>query len=517
MPSPHSHVLPPPDPGTLSARLRGLIPDPRSAAAQVLLGVVLAAVAVVAGRALLAKPLFAVGGIVVAALAVMVVRAPRAALFSVLAGFILMEEFDLSSTQAFFEGGVDATLLGLRILGVSVMDFLLLLFLVPVLLKEWYDRRHAGIHRHFAMDRHFIPILVVYAFGAVNGWFHKLGFSHFTWEARDIVYIIGWYIITSRLLTDRRDVQRMVGIVMVMLSLKSLLFIYRIATAQGLFYGYDFHRFALGSDIPLMAPPLVCSVAAYLLFRDARRWMRFAALASIAFWSVLLISALGRSTYILTAVALVVILVMLRRHVTTGMVLRAVGMGLAGGVVFYFAVLTETQRELISYALGSAFNWVGALTLSGDLSIGQRVLEIMNIGETLTRAGAWVWGLGWGAPWSEIVMHHPFDKGSFPIEEQLAGVHTTAHLDFVYFVLKVGVAGTIVIYWGLMRFVREAAHLVRTEQERMAKLALIGILVFLIVTVPNYIYFVKLKCLMGMAFGAIAHLTAHPRAEEAGT
>jgi hypothetical protein len=192
-------------------------------------------------------------------------------------------------------------------------------------------------------------------------------------------------------------------------------------------------------------------------------------------------------------------------------------MGLLGGVVFYLTVLTPVQRELVGYLLGSAFNWFGAVAVAGDMSIGQRVLEIINVGETLSRSGAWLWGLGWGAPWSEIAVHHPFDKGSFPIQEQLTGVHTTAHLDFVYFVLKVGIIGAALIYSGLLRFCLAAFRLAKAETGKLPKLALIGILVFLIVVIPNYVYFVKLKCLMGIAFGCIAWLMSAERTSDGET
>jgi hypothetical protein len=478
-----------------------------SALGQLTFGASFGIVLALCGNSLLDKPLYGIATVGLAVLVWMVLTHQKLALFIAVAGLVALEEFDLSSTEAFFAGGVETSLLGFRVLGISFMDLLLLLFLIPALLRTWLRWYETGRLPHFRTDIYFVPICAAFIMGALVGWFHKSSFSAFAWEAREIVYLVGWYFVVSRLLTRREDVGNIVLIMLGVFTVKSIVFLSRFGASQGLFYGYDFHRFALGSDIPMMALPMMMSIGALLMFKDAARHIRAGLAILVVYWSIMLAASLGRSTYVLSAAALVVVLMLLHRQMTWRSVLAGIGLVAVSGLGLFYLVLSPVQRELVGYLLGSAFDWVGAITISGDLSLGQRVMEIMNISETLTRAGGWIWGLGWGSVWTELVVIHPFDKGSFPIQEQMLGVHTSAHLDPVYYLLKVGILGTILIYFGHFRFVASAVKLFRREADRTRALCLLGIIALLIVTIPNYVYFVKIKCLMGIMYGCIGYQT----------
>lgn len=454
----------------------------------------------------LAHPLFAIGGLGLVVLVPTVLLRPRVAFFLAIAGLVLMEEFDLSSSEAFFEAGINNSLLALRVFGVSFMDILTLLFLLPVLVREWDQWYRTGRLRALPTDRFFLPMLLVYLMGAFQGWFTKLSFSHFTWEARDILYILAWYIVASRTLKGGKDVRTLILLVLSVFSVKSLLFVYRALMGQGLFYGYDYYRVALGSDVPMMALPFVASLVALVILR-ARPWWQRGLLALFAlWWTVLLLASLGRSAYLLTALSLVVTVVAFRRDIRPKHLALGAGGLLVGGSIFYWGILGPVHRELVSYVLGSAFNWVDALSVYGDLSIGQRVMEAINISETLNRAQAWILGMGWGSSWTELVIKHPIDKGSFPLEEQLSGIHTSAHIDALYFLMKVGVLGTLVLYGSYLRFFRRILRHLTRETDVAARLVSLVLLVFLVMVVPNYVYFVKLKCLLGVVLGCVGLL-----------
>jgi hypothetical protein len=464
----------------------------------------IAAALLLFGKDIMEAPLRAVFVAAVPVLLALAVLRPRMALFVGAAVVIAIEEFELTSTDAYFESGIAKSILATRIAGLSFMDAFTLILLLPVLLREWERWRQTGRWRTMPMDRYFLPVLAVYAFGATQGLFNALTFSHFTWEARDILTILAWYFIASRAMERPRDGVVLVAVLLGAFFLKSFLFLYRLVAGQGLFYGFDFYRPALGADVPFMAVPLITLLAASVLLRQVRaRWKLVIALLA-GYWSVWFVQSLGRASYITATAAMVVIAVVHRKQLRSAQVAVTAGAAALGGVVYYFIVLSAVNRELLGQVFQTTINWVDAVTLYQDLSIGQRLLEIMNISETLTRAGAWLWGLGWGAPWSEIAVKMPVDVAAFEYMESVRGVHTSAHLDALYFLLKVGILGTVVLYAGWLRFAAAGIRMLAREQDRWERLALTAVVAMLIIFIPNYVYFIKLKVLLGLAFAVLS-------------
>lgn len=179
-------------------------------------------------------------------------------------------------------------------------------------------------------------------------------------------------------------------------------------------------------------------------------------------------------------------------------------LGVLASLLVFLTVLPAEGRDAIMYALGSAFNWIDALKLYGDLSFGTRLLEIINVWAVLQRASAVFWGLGWGAAWSEIAMHMPFDGGAFAVEEQYLGVHVQTHIDAITFMLKVGILGTLVIYASMFRFFTAALRMYRRPLPPWARWTLMGLMLMLAIFIPNYLYFIRLKYLLGFALAGVA-------------
>jgi hypothetical protein len=466
------------------------------------------------GRQIAEQPITAVAVAGLGVLVYLLWRHPKYALAVAMAGLVLIEEFELSSTEAYYESGLSKSVLAIRFFGVSFMDALTLLVLLPVLIREWLRWREAGVWRRSPLDGFFVPLVVVYALGTVQGVFHALNFSYFSWEARDLLYIMAWFFIATRTLETKRDVVGLLLVIFGTFSAKSLLFIYRVVAGKGLFYGFDFYRPALGSDVPMMAVPLITLIALVVLAPEARRRVRVVALGLVAYWSVWFVGSLGRASYISATVALLVVFALLWKRMRWTQFLIPVAASLFGGLAYYFLILTEVNRELVGGMIGSSVNWVDAVTVYQDLSIGQRIMEIMNISETLTRAGAWLWGLGWGAPWAEIAVHHPIDVASFEYSEAVRGVHTSAHIDALYFLLKVGILGTLVIYLTYARLVWTAMRQFARERSIVIRIATVSLLVLILIIIPNYVYFIKLKVLLGVAVGCVSLLMARAQSDD---
>jgi len=460
-------------------------------------------ICVVFGERIIAHPLHAAALAVLPVMIWLLVTHPKAALYLAVAGIVMAEEFELGSTEAFFESGIDSSVLALRIFGVNIIDAVTLLFFAPAAIRAWTAWRYGDVTPWRGMDRYFIPILAVYAFGALQGMFNALSFGHFSWEARDILYILAWYFIASRTLENRDDVVRLLAVLLGVFSLKSLLFLGRLAAGKGLFYGFDFYRPALGADVSMMALPLLAVFAALALAKDARPCVKALLIVLLAYWSMWLIGSLGRAVYLTTTAAFIVLALSMRGSIRPAHVLPPLFAVVSGALAFYFLALTEAHRELISTMLGTAFNWVDAVTVYEDRSMGQRILEFMNISEVLTRSGAWLHGLGWGAPWSETAAHMPLDRSAFDIMESIRGIHTSAHVDALYFLLKVGIIGTIVIYATYARFVADAVRIFKRSDDVALRIAMAAVVTGLIVFLPNYVYFVKLKLILGIFFGCL--------------
>ncbi|MDH7515080.1 MAG: hypothetical protein QHI48_04290 [Bacteroidota bacterium] len=433
---------------------------------------------------------------------------PKTALFAAVGGIVLVEEFNLAGTEAFFQSGIGSSVLALRVFGVNIVDALTLMFLVPALVRAWTDWYRYGKSPFRPMDAFFLPIVAVYIFGAVQGLFHALTPKHYAWEAREILTILSWYFVASRTLTARRDVVILVAVLLGVFHLKSLLFAWRVLAGKGLFYGFDFYRPALGSDVSMTAVPLIAAFAATVLVRQAPRWFRPLMMCLLAYWSVWLIGSLGRSVYLTTAVALLILFLAVRKEARPKDILQPLAAAAAGAAAFAFLALTEANRALVSTMLSTAFNWVDAILVYQDLSMAQRVMEFLNISETLSRAGAWLWGFGWGAPWSEIVVHHPIDVASFEYMEAVRGVHTSAHIDALYYLLKVGIIGTLVLYAAYARFVVAAVREFRRPAPPADRVALAAMIGAFVVFLPNFVYFVKLKLILGILFGCLSCIRA---------
>ncbi len=499
---------------TFTGALRAAIP--RSVrTAEVAMIAALTAVAILFGSAIIRQPLYAFAFAAFVGLAAAIVWYPRVAVAAALSFLVLIEEFELSSTEAFFESGISKSILALRIAGVSFPDALTLIFLIPAMIRVWHDWRVSGVPVLRPLDRLFLPILLVYAWGAVMGLFHYLTPSHFSWEARDIITIVAWYFVVSRTFSTRRDVVLVIAVILLTFSVKSLLFAYRAVAGEGLFYGFDFYRRALGSDVPMTALPLVTLIGISVLVKDPPRWFRVLIIGLIGYWSVWFVGSLGRATYLAAALAMVSIFLLMRRQVRPVHVLLPLGAAVVGGMGYYWLILTEANRALVSNMLGTSINWVDAIMLYEDKSMGQRVMEIMNISETLSRSGAWLWGLGWGAPWEELVVHHPIDVASFEHMEAVRGIHTSAHIDAVYYLLKVGIAGTTILYIAYLRFVRTAMRLFHRESDMFVKAAMLAIIAMILIFLPNFVYFLKLKILLGAAFGCLCILDRAPEVSSA--
>jgi hypothetical protein len=222
------------------------------------------------------------------------------------------------------------------------------------------------------------------------------------------------------------------------------------------------------------------------------------------YFTVMLIAGLGKLTYLQAAYSLLLVFVLHRQEVHLRTVLAVIAFGAAGSLLVFFTVLPAEGRTMISYALSSAFNWWDALKLYGDLSFGTRLLEVINVWEVLMREGAVLWGLGWGAAWREIAMPMPFDSGSFDVTEQYTGVHIQTHIDAITFMLKVGILGTIAIYASLFRFWIAAFRMYRRQRSAWEKWALMALMLMIAIFAPNYLYFIRLKYLLGFALAGVA-------------
>jgi hypothetical protein len=85
--------------------------------------------------------------------------------------------------------------------------------------------------------------------------------------------------------------------------------------------------------------------------------------------AIILLAGLGRLTYILTALALLMIIVLHRKRIHAGTIGLMIIFAFAGFLIFYYAVLSSANRDVISYAFTSAFNWWDAVKMYGDLSL----------------------------------------------------------------------------------------------------------------------------------------------------
>lgn len=439
----------------------------------------------------------------VTAISIMIIDL-RTALFLFLIFLFSYEEFNLSSTAAFKQLGSTTSVVAVQVFGLTLMDVSIAVFVLALAIREMYESRKRGYWKILPLDLYFLPLLVLWLFAAITGLFHFLKWSNYTWELKDLGYVVAFYFLASRIFRRPRDYTRIVIMFLVIIFSKSIFFIIRYNMGGGLFSGYEYRRLFMGSDIPFVAMGLLIWVGTYFIYRTDSRRLRFAMLALTGYFTVLVVASLGRATMVLSSVTLIVIFVLFRKEVGIRTVITALVFLVSGILVFYNFILSEGNRELIAYVLQSSFNWFDAVVLYSDMSIGQRVLSAINIWETLSREGAWLWGLGWGAPWYEIAIKHPLDMSSFGLMEQFTGVHTSAHFDPVHFLLKVGILGVLVIYGTFFRFWRKGILLVKQQVKRIDTWTVLAYFIMFSVIMFNFMYYTRLKFLMGLTFAAFA-------------
>ncbi len=433
----------------------------------------------------------------------------RSALFLFLVFLFSYEEFNLSSTEAFKQLGSTTSVVAVQVFGLTLMDVAIAVFLLALVIRELFESRERGYWKILPLDVYFLPLLILYIFAAINGLFHYLKPGNYTWELKDVGYVVAFYFLASRVFRKPGDYSRIAVMCLVVIFTKSIFFIVRYSLGGGLFSGYEYRRLFMGSDIPFMAMALLIWVGMYFVYKSESHRLRFAMLAIIGYFTVLVIASLGRATIVLSTVTLVAIFLLFRKEVGIKTVLTALGFLVLGGLVFYNFILSEGNRALISYVMQSAFNWFDAVVLYSDMSIGQRVLSAINIWETLSREGALWWGLGWGAPWYELVIKHPLDMSSFGLMEQYTGVHTAAHFDPVHFLLKVGILGVVVIYGTFLRFWWKGISLIKQQVSRIDTWTVLAFFVMFSVIMFNFMYYTRLKFLIGLSFAAFAVYDAH--------
>ncbi len=431
----------------------------------------------------------------------------RIALFLFIVFLCAYEEFVLSSSEAFQNEGIQGSIQAVRIAGLGLMDFCMLMFLIPVLIKAWYRTRYEQAAFVMRPDIYVLPVAVVWLYGIVLGLFHFHTLSAFAADTRVLGYVLILYFIASRTFTRKYDFTAVVALMYGTVFLKTFLFAFRYFSGGGRMQGYGYYRPLIGSDTALVGFVLALTVGALFLLEKHGHKYRLWLISMIGYMTIILIAGLTRSTFIFTAAAILLQFYLFRSQMKPSIVLGTIGIVMAGGFSFYFFFLSSESRELIGYVLHSAFNWVDALKVYGDMSMGQRILEFINIWGTLERGNMLFLGFGWGSPWSEIIIHHPIDLGAFSIEEQMRGVHTTAHIDAVQFLLKIGIIGMPLLYFFFFRIFRTGLAALKCMDDPKLKFAVLGLSLMIVIFSLNFIYFVRLQFLIGIAFAGILSIS----------
>lgn len=453
----------------------------------------------------------------------------RLALLLFVAFLFGYEEFNLASQEAFVEENIAGTVLEVKVFGFALMDMISLVLLLPVLLREWRHAVERGRWRWMKADAFLLPLVAVWLWGIVPGLLNLHSASAFTWDLRMLLHVLVFYYIFSRTFTARRDYLHALLVGGGVFLVKHAVFFYRYLTGGGLQTGV-YHRVLLGSDLPLTALALALAVTALFVYRNtwkhenaagegvpmsdravsastrgnAGASLHWLLLLLAVYFTVMLVAGLGKLTYLQAVYSLALVFALHRRDIRLRTVLTVIAAGVAGSLLVFLTVLPAEGRDAILYALGSAFNWWDAIKLYGDLSFGTRLLEIINVWAVLQREGAVLFGLGWGAAWSEIAVHMPFDGGAFGVEEQYTGVHVQTHIDAITFMLKVGIAGTLLIYSSMLRSFFEALRLYKRQRAAWEKWVLMALVLMIIIFAPNYLYFIRLKYLLGFALAGVA-------------
>lgn len=485
-----------------------------------LLGIIVVLGLVMLGDRLTSSPVVAVSVAVMLCAAVLMVIDFRLALL-LFVGFLFgYEEFNLASEEAFVTDNIGGTVMEIRLFGLALMDFVSVVLLIPVLIREWRHAVATGHWRWMKGDVFLLPVLIVWLYGIVPGLFNMRAGSDFTWDLRILLHVLVFYYIFSRTFTTRRDYLHAILVAAAIFLAKSGVFIWRYLTGGGVQSGV-YNRVLLGSDLPLTALALLLTAVALLLLRKWQRgdfpdsaadhalpsnatWLQPALLMLLLYFVVLLIAGLGKLTYLQTLYCFVMIFILHRHDIRPRIVLSIIALSVVVSVGVFYTVLSPEAQDVMLYAVGTAFNWWDALMLYGDLSIGTRYFEIINVWAVLQREGALLWGLGWGAPWREIAVHMPFDAGAFSVEEQRAGEYVQTHVDAVTFMLKVGILGMIVIYASILRFWTAALRLYVRQRSAWEKWVLMALILMILIFAPNYLYFIRLKYLLGFALAGVA-------------
>lgn len=514
-------------------------------------GVVLLSVLllIVAGDKMAASPAYALSVFVMLGAVILMVIDFRLALLLFVGFLFAYEEFNLTSQEAFVEKNIENTVIAVKLFGFALMDLVSVVLLVPVVLREWRRAVETGRWRWFRTDLFLLPLLAVWIYGMIPGIAHMQSFSDFTWDLRMLAHVAVFYFIFSRAFETRRDILLALLVGGGVFLAKHAMFLFRFVTGGGIETGV-YRRVMLGSDLPLTAFALGLTVAALLIFRrrkedgafgadagdhriaehpaagrqsDAASGTPAARMASpigmssalrttllllTVYFIVMLIAGLGKLTYLQALYSLVMIWILHRRDIRPRAVLGVAVTGLAVGTLVVMTLVPPAIRDTLLYALTHAFNWWDALKLYGDLSFGTRLLEIVNIWDQLVRHGAVFFGQGWGAAWRELTVHMPFDGGAFAVEEQYSGVHVQAHIDAITFMLKVGIVGTLIIYGVFFRYWLTGIRLYRTRMPGWQRWTLMGLLLLIVIIAPNYLYFIRLKYLLGFALAGITVFAA---------
>lgn len=398
--------------------------------------------------------LFLLAGLIIMAFVILSMPAPRAALLSSLGIILLVEEFPIS--QGIFQERwyVYTSFYDIRILGLGVLDVMLVSLVLSVLLRTISARAaimdlDSRVSRLLA--RLWTTLVLLSVFGIVNGVFHAVSIKHLVSDLRTFAYLLGFSFVAWKTMR-REDISLIFSGFIALSALKSMVYLYRLFTGTGVQHNLLL-RTILGSDLAFLAVGALFAISVLSLL-NLPRWKQALLFIVVCLNMVIIFNSAGRSNILLLAIALAILALINKCLGVLKFFLIAIAISLGFLYIYY----GKGALDFLTFKLVSSFHWTLSIYKFGSYTTGTttvRLIELLNIVETLKSEGKLLLGLGWGSGWSDIFFPLPPDP-TFSIFSPLEGsVHLSAHTDVAWLLLKTGVIGVIVYYMGCAAVFRE--------------------------------------------------------------
>lgn len=371
---------------------------------------------------------------------------PLWGLWVAIAAAIIYDDRQISETVLSSLHFQSPTIFNVRIAGLQIVDWILLVLALRVLIVLISNRNERQqLHGFFKGPIVWGLMLatVPYVYSSVIAIALTNPLKQIFQDLQNHGYLLLMTGVSFVLITDFEQARKTVLWLLSWLSIKTMVLLIRYFTGDG-FSWMSVFRVTISSDSILLLI-LVGGLLYLSLSNKGQWWISFSFLVIAGLSCFILFTVAGRTAMVLMFVQIAVLLLFIpgkaRAWLSISLIL------IISSLILYLITLRPELAKFYWWRVNSIFVWKSTELGQGGQALSNtvKVLEIKNIYTLLRHEGALLLGLGQGASWTTKYHQIPalfLNDAYAPGEVN----HFSTHLQLLSQLLKMGLVG-VIFYW----------------------------------------------------------------------